>query len=352
MPFHIPVQNGDTADYNLFNALPGGALLVYNNSGVSLPVGTYVKFDPSYTSGLGVTIASTLFDQRVLGPVIGGTIGIGASGYISAPGFALAQALVKDTTVFGHSLTTGSGGWLVDSGGGGWGPGIAGWALGAQGAGGPNLMNILLHPYPLFYTAAQVITQKYGANDVAVGGGTINANVVNVTPNQCLLFYAFDAHATTLVPLWNSLTPTQIQAISGALSYVGQLLGPGAATANFTGTFTTYAGVGVALALNGINQGGGAATFGTPVNQNGAGASVSLTVACVPGDIVVCVTLIKGTSVTFSGRNQTPLINAAGSATAYDVQWAIAASTSISFTLTIGGSLTGWSADAMALHSA
>lgn len=329
-----------------------GWLQVYNNSGSPLAIGTAVKFDPSYTSGLGVTVASVTYDQKLLGVVTGTIIGAGASGFIYAPGFAIVQALVKDTTVFGHSLVLGAGGWLVDSGGGGWGPGIMGWALGAQGAGGPNLMNILLHPNPLFYTAAQVITQKYAGQGPS-GAGTEIANVVNVTPNQLLLFFAMGNSAAGLASsLWNAQTPTVVQAGSASLSYLGYLLGAGAATSNWTGNFTANPGAVTCLAMNGVNQGGGANTFGTWANQNGAGTTVNLTVTCNPGDKVVCVVGVIGTSITFSGRNQTPEINNVGAATAVDVQSAVATGNSVNFTLTIGGTITKWSADGVALHSA
>ena len=109
----LPWTTGQTIDKDSLNAT-AGMLYVYNNSGVSLPVGTYVTFDPTYTSGLGVKIASSLFDQRALGPVMGATIGIGGYGFVYAPGFAQAQAYVTGAVIFGHSLYTYSaGGYLT-----------------------------------------------------------------------------------------------------------------------------------------------------------------------------------------------------------------------------------------------
>lgn len=352
MPFHIPVQNGDNADYSLFNAILGGALPVYNNSGVSLPVGTYVKLDPTYTSGLGVTIASTLFDQRALGPVVGATIGIGGSGYIYAPGFAIAQAFVTGAIAFGHSLYTYSAsGYLQDSGGGGWGPGIAGWALGAQ-ASGTALMNILLHPYPSVYVGAQVITNPYYATNINSGAQTFISNIVNATPGQLLLFFA-QCGGTVTANSWNAQTPTQLQAGAVNQAYVGYLLGAGAATSNWTATNANGYGIAVCLALNGINQGGGAATFGTLAHNSGTGTALSVTAACNPGDMVVCC---------FSQANQTSnptpytlpsyteIINQNFAKGAVEVQWTRALGASVTFTLTANSPL-GWSGDAIALHS-
>jgi hypothetical protein len=332
-----------------------GWLQVYNNSGSPLAIGTAVKFDPSYTSGLGVTVASVTYDQKLLGVVTGTIIGAGASGFIYAPGFAIVQALVKDTTVFGHSLVLGAGGWLVDSGGGGWGPGIMGWALGAQGAGGPNLMNILLHPNPLFYTAAQVITQKYGGNDISSGGATFCASVVNATPNQCLLFAAFSSSGVFTVPLWNVQTPTQLQAgASGTVSYLGAGLGWGAATANFTANWSAGTCVGIALALNGINQGGGAASFGTPAHNNYVAAGgISCTVACVPGDLVVCIILVKATGAPgLSAENQPITEKAVGTNTMYEVMQVMATGNSVTFTATLAGTYPNCDMTGVALHTA
>ena len=345
----LPWTTGQTIDKDSLNAT-AGMLYVYNNSGVPLPVGTYTTFDPTYTSGLGVKIASTLFDQRVLGPVMGATIGVGAYGFVYAPGFAQAQALVTGAIAFGHSLYTYSAsGYLQDSGGGGWGPGIAGWALGAQ-ASGTNLMNILLHPYPAVYVGAQVVTQKYGTNDIpATTLQTWCANVVNVTPNQLLLFFALNGTSIT-GPSWNSQTPALVASDAANQSYIGTLLGAGAATANFQGTFnnTSQTGVAVALALNGVNQ---SVPLGAWAHQGGS-TSVNLTVACTVGDFVLCVVTVKGAASTFTSRNQQSLFTGTGSNTAWDVQYAIAQSTSVTFTETVSGSPANISVDGVAVHTA
>jgi hypothetical protein len=335
-------------------ALPIGSapvLTVYNNSGVTLNQNDPVSFDPTYTSGLGVTTPSSVFDMRSLGIVTDATIANGASGNIYAPGFQVANVNVNGLVVFGHSLISYAPHYLKDSGGGGWGPGVYGWAL-APNASGNAVISALIHPYPLFYVGAQVITQKYAGQGPS-GAGTEIANVVNVTPNQLLLFFAMGNSAAGLASsLWNAQTPTVVQAGSASLSYLGYLLGAGAATSNWTGYFTANPGAVTCLAMNGVNQGGGANTFGTWANQNGAGTTVNLTVTCNPGDKVVCVVGVIGTSITFSGRNQTPEINNVGAATAVDVQSAVATGNSVNFTLTIGGTITKWSADGVALHSA
>jgi hypothetical protein len=293
-------------------------------------------------------MATVANDMRAFGVVVGASVNSHASGIVAIGG-TIQSINVTGAVVFGHSLTTSATAhYAQDSGGGGWAPGVIGFALAAQ-ASGTGTINALIKPYPLFYTAAQVITQKYSAVDVAAAGGTIITNVVNVTPNQLLLFFGYNANTFT-VPLWNALTPTQVQAASATVSYIGYLLGSGAATANWTGNWYNNTAGAVALALNGINQ---STAFGTWANQNGTtGTAVNITVTCNPGDLVICALCARGTSLTFSGRNQTLVITQLGTGNAVDVQSAVATGNSVNFTWTIGGTPSHWSADGVAIKSA
>jgi hypothetical protein len=324
---------------------------VYNNDASTLNQNDAVVIDPSYTTGLAVKTSTVVGDMRAVGVVISASISSHSTGIV-AFGRLITQINVNGAVVFGHSLIIGANAhYAQDSGGGGTGYGVIGFALAANASGNATIA-VLLDPHPLFMTAAQVITQKYGANDFPSGGATIISNAVNIAPNQVMLFFTFTRASGFTVPLWNGQTPTQVQAAANNAAYIGYLLGAGPATANFTGNITVYTGAGIVLALNGINQGGGAATFGTWVHQNSPGASISLTVTCVPGDKVIGAVTIYGTAITFTGKNQTTELSAAGTNTALDVQSAVATGTSVTFTWTVGGAIGYGSVDGVALHSA
>jgi hypothetical protein len=329
----------------------------YNNDGATLNGGDPISFDPSYTSGLGCVGSIVASDQRCIGTVKAGTtVSSHATGLALCPGFIIQSVNVTGAVVFGHSLVASTSlHYAQDSGGGAITYGSIGWALAANVSGTAAINALCIRSNPLYYVAAQVITQKYSGQG-AYSSGTIIANVVNVTPNQCLLFFdVVSTNGSMPTNSWNSLTPTALQtgAVAGA-AYVGALLGAGAATADYVvGTSGTsgYKSA-VVLAMNGINQGGGAASFGTIANQNGNGASVNVTVTCAPGDKVICAVTAVGTSLTFSGGNQTSELSVVAANSGVDVQSAVATGTSVNFTLTIGGSITHWSADGLALKSA
>jgi hypothetical protein len=330
---------------------------VYNNDASTLAQYAAVILDPSYTADLAVKSSTIPGDMRAFGVVMSPSISSHATGIV-AFGRVKTSILVNGPVAFGHSLQIGPNAQRAqDAGGGGMiGAGSLGVALGTNVSGDATI-SVLLDPHPLFFTAAQVITQKYGGNDLS-GSGTICGSVVNITPNQLLLFGVFDYSGGFTVPLWNGQTPAVLQAYSaGSVAYLGTLLGAGAATANFTGTFATAGGVGVAIALNGINQGGGAATFGTVAhNSYSASGAISITVACAPGDMVICTILISGsgTAPGISAENQTITEKAIGTGTAYEVMQAIATSTSITFNATIAGTGANLrcSMDGLALHTA
>jgi hypothetical protein len=325
---------------------------VYNNDASTLAQYAAVILDPSYTADLAVKSSTIPGDMRAFGVVMSPSISSHATGIV-AFGRVKTSILVNGPVAFGHSLQIGPNAQRAqDAGGGGMiGAGSLGVALGTNVSGDATI-SVLLDPHPLFFTAAQVITQKYATQGPS-GGATLVAGVANITPNQLLLFWGMGNSAVGLAsPLWNALTPTLVQAGGASLSYVGYLLGAPAASANFTGNFTAVPGAVSVLALNGINLGGGATTFGAWANQTGTGTTVNLVVACTPGDLVVCTVGIIGTGITLTGRNQTPVINNVGAATASDVQSAVATGTSVTFLLTIGGAITKWSADGFALHTA
>ena len=329
---------------------------VYNNDASTLNQFDAIVIDPSYTSGLAVKTSTNVGDMRAFGVVISASISSHSTGIV-AFGRLITQINVNGAVVFGHSLIIGANAhYAQDSGGGGTGYGVIGFALAANASGNATIA-VLLDPHPLFMTAAQVITQKYGIVDSA--SSTIS-NVVNVTPNQCLLFCELWYSGSFSAPLWNSLTPTQIQAASpGSIPYVGILIGAGAATANFTATGTPTAASGYAVALNGINQGTGSLTYGTLANShsNSAGA-MSITVTCVPGDLVLCFVTIAAqstTGISLSGENQTIVDKQGTSTTAYiELMSAVATSTSVTFNVTTTGSGGTFHAsmDGIALHTA
>jgi hypothetical protein len=328
------------------------SISAYNNDSITLNQYDPIVWDPLYTSGLGVKSTTNSPDYRATGIVISSSISSHATGLVYFPGFYLTNINVTGAVAFGHSLiTSASAHYAADSGGGGNDYGTLGWALGTSPSGNATI-SALLRAYPLFFTAAQVVTNKYGANDIpSTTLQTFNANVANATANQLLLFFAYNSTALTS-PTWNSLTPTLVASDASNQAYIGYLLGSSAATSNFQGTFnnTSQNGTAVTLALNGVNQGGGANTFGAWAHQGGSGA-VNVTVACAPGDYVILCVTVRGTGMSFSGRNQTLLITGVGSSSAYDVQFAVATSTSVNFTVTVAGASTV-SADGVALHSA
>jgi hypothetical protein len=344
--------NGTLSKWQSLNIFDPSLVQVYNNDASTLNQADIVVIDPTASSAGLVAVKTTTAagDYRAIGVVVSPTIPSAGNGFIAIANKQLIN--VTGAVAFGHSLAASTTAhYAADTGGGGKAPGVIGWALGTQASGNGQIW-AMISPNPQYWTAAQTLTQKYGNNDVSTSGSQAAAtNVVNTAPNQLLLFACFNA-ATLSSPTWNSQTPTQVQAASASLAYLGYLLGAAAASASFMVSLSSNTAAGVALALNGINQGGGANTFGTWANQNGAGSSVSLTVTCNPGDLVVCIVTVRGTGVTFSGRNQTSVETAVGTNTAYDVQSAVATGTSVTFALTIGGTITHFSADGVALHSA
>ena len=361
IPISVPVSPNQIAlntDYNNLrtDALMGAFLWVHNNDVVTLNQGDPVILDSSYTAGgiIGVRTSSVASDPRGFGVVSYASIVAGANGFIAIGNYQLVN--VTGVVVFGHTLgisTTPH--YAYDVGGGGIFYGMIGRAVQTNGGGtGQILAQIVSNP--LFYTAAQVITNSYGATQIASGAQTLCASVVSVTPNQLLLFGAFNSAGTFTVPLWNAQTPAVLQAYSGAAqSYIGAGLGWGAATSNYTGNFSAGSSVAFAIALNGINQGGGASTFGAVVHQAySAAGTITLVVTCVPGDLVVCLILVAGAGGTpgISAENQPIVEKSFAAATGYEVMKAIATGNSVTFTATLAGSTPSTSMDGFALHSA
>jgi hypothetical protein len=349
----LPWVTGQTIDKDSLNAT-GNVLQIYNNSAITLTAGMAVALDPTFQYNMvGVILPGNTPDMRLFGVVASASIPSHGYGLIYAPGYCYANIWMTGTIVWGHSLISyqsGSGGYAFDSGGGGWGPGILGWALGAQ-ASGTALLPALLHPYPLFLAAAQSLANSYTNTTVpATQPATVISNLASAGSNRFILALEHNQGVANIFT-FNGAGLTSLQDGTAALAYLGYLANPAIATANVLGNIYTNGGGAIVLSMTGVNQ---STPVGALGSSTGTSASVSLTVACVPGDYVVgCV--IATSNVSISGgraagqNNIQDILSTANRRITMD--YMIATGNSVTFTWTLSGSAT-WDGVGVAVKSA
>jgi hypothetical protein len=333
-------------------------LTVYNNGSTVLNVGAPVIFDPAYTAGLGVAYTTNAADPRIIGVVVNAAISGSASGLIWAPGYMIQNILVAGAVTFGHSLVSSTTPqYAQDSGGGGIVNGMLGWALAAS-TGGTATISALLKVQPQYYALASSVIRTQTNNNITFSSSagaltTAISNAISDGNNKMMLVWGFNgAGASPATFGFNAGSFTQLQA-GGALNpYFGYLL-PSAATANITAYYGSYNGACVDVFLNGINQGSPVGTAAA-ASSTTASASVSVTIACNPGDLVIAGFITQTSAITISARGagQSNLADIAGPSNIHTtVDSAVAAGANITFTWTISAAQ-AWSAVGVAVKSA
>jgi hypothetical protein len=322
---------------------PPGVNWAYNNDGTALAYGDPVAIDPSYTSGLAVKMPTSTGDLRVCGVALA-PIASGSSGPISM-GDNVQSINVTGTVVFGHSLvSSASAHYAQDSGGGGWGPGVIGFALGAQ-ASGTGTISALIKPYPLYYGLGTTIIRSAGNPSVGIGGPLFTSAISDGT-NRLMLVFASDSGAISGVA-FNAGSFTAFQ----GNPYFGYLL-PSAANANITASSFPNNGSAIEVFLNGVNQG---TPVGTYAAASGSSTTPSVTINCNPGDLVVAGFVVQGNatwSVSGRGAGQTNLQDTSANSWEHMVvDYAIATGNNITFTWTLSVSEV-WKAVGVAVKSA
>ena len=323
-----------------------------NNDGATINVGDPVVLDPSYISGLAVKMATAANDMRAFGVVVGASVASGANG-IFAIGGSIQNINVTGAVVFGHSLVaSATAHYAQDSGGGGWGPGVIGFALATQ-ASGTGTISALIKPYPLFYSLATTIIRTQTNNAVSNASGSITAitSAISDGTNRLMLLFVH-VNTTLSAGLFNAGSFTAFQNGAAGVEYFGYLLAS-AATANITitsggGAATNDA---VVVFLNGVN---GGTPVGTYAAANASSASVSLVVPSVAGDLVVAGFSTITTVFTVSGRGagQTNLADIVSGVPVHmvvDSQIATGANTTFTWTLSASAA---WNAAGVAVKSA
>ena len=325
-------------------------LTVRNNDASTINLGDPIVLDPSYTSGLAVKMPTAANDLRAFGVVVSTSIASGASGIVAIGG-TIQSINVTGAVIFGHSLvTSATAHYAQDSGGGGWGPGVLGFALAAQ-ASGTGTISALISPYPLFYTAAQTIVRNQTKNPPTTTIAITNA--ISDGTNRLLLL--FDSAYTTenasaAVFSGSGFTTLQNSGSTGKV-YFSYLLASALATANITHSGTNADGLAAVIVLNGVNQ---TTPVGTSADANGTSVSPSVVVACSPGDLVIAGFGLQQSLAVCSGRGggQTNILDIVGGTYGHlVVDYVIATGTSVTFTWTIASSV-AWNAVGVAVKSA
>jgi len=327
--------------------IPNGTMWAYNNDASAITVGDPVAIDPSYTSGFGIKMPTSTGDLRLVGVALT-PIASGASGIISI-GPNVQPINVTGTVVFGHSLvSSASAHYAQDSGGGGWGPGVIGWALAAQ-ASGTGTINAFIMPYPYYYSLATSIIRTQTSN--ALNSSTTLASAISDGTNRLQLCWAV-ANASISSMVFSGAGWTAFQNASGMNPYFGYLVAPALATANITNAWGGgLMGCAVVPFLNGVHQ---STPVGTYATANGTGTAVSLVVSCAPGDMVFAGFDVLNTSFTVNARGagQTNLADIISSQPIHMVvDYAIANGTSFTFTWTTSVSVS-WYVAGVAVKSA
>jgi len=325
--------------------IPNGTVWAYNNDASAITVGDPVAIDPSYTSGFGIKMPTSTGDLRLVGVALT-PIAAGASGIISI-GTNIQPINVTGTVVFGHSLvSSASAHYAQDSSGGGWGPGVVGFALAAQ-ASGTGTINALIMPYPQYYTAAQSIIRTQTNNAVGAGGPPITSAISDGT-NRFMILFGYAGNVSGIS--FSGSGFTSLQDGSTGYGYIGYLVAPAAATANITSSVWQYgSSAAVEEFYNGVHQSSPVGTLGA---GSGTSTAPSVVVNCAPGDEVLACFTFTGATVSSHGADQTQMANISASipiTMVVDKKTATGATCTLS--LVINGSVS-WKATAVAVKSA
>jgi len=264
---------------------------------------------------------------------------------------------VTGTVVFGHSLvSSASAHYAQDSGGGGYGPGVIGWALAAQ-ASGTGTINAFIMPYPYYYSLATSIIRTQTKTDISAGASvTAIASAISDGSNRLMLVFGIGDSANKPVTFKFNTSEafTQLQAGNNGVPFVGHLASPTLTTANIIGDYssiTTGYGFCIEVFLNGVYTVTPVGTLGT---GSGSSTTPSLVVSCSPGDLVIGTVAIIGSATITGGRaaGQTNLADVSnGLPRRMATDYAIASGSSFTFTWTISSSLS-WYTAGVAVKSA
>jgi hypothetical protein len=173
----------DGSNWYLLGGTPGGEnmLIAYNNSGVTLNQGDVVCLDKSYTSGLGVCLASVVAARQTIGVVYSASIAAGGLGYIAVGNIQWIN-VGTGAVVFGHSLVAAAAGrYAQDSGRGSAVANMIGWALGASAGGYATQIQALITGNPdVFSTAVPVVEGTLQGSGSLQCGSNLNRMVIAV----------------------------------------------------------------------------------------------------------------------------------------------------------------------------